>query len=708
MDNTNNNPPSPQSVVEPEEQLPTPTINVVDDSDSAPALAATVQLPPPKHPSRAQATVSLQLKDPEVKDYGWNVPPNQVPAPVLNGISNDDLYLLLRRFNKQIFHVKAVSELPTGSLDLEYNPKEEFSPDKFRATLERLYMTVIVGMVSFGKQIARLRSWNEPWRTSWFCLVYYIAWFFRMLLPLFLAMLATLILEPRSRKLLFPPAPLAMISAKTGNIQKPKSDSLGSVDSLSGAQEKHLGEAVEQEARHFVSGFATIAVSAAAGKGPGDDGDGNAIGGGEPAAQGEDKQMSSVDGAVPDPVSAVLAGVEAKDLASGDDSSKDAAKKPVIDSMWEKARPIMNILEDLSDGWERWANALSPTLPFSRTSRNRIAAPLLTVMPLVYIVKTDIFVRLFTFVLGIAFFGQPLIVKGARRLAREVPNWHEYLELRRTLLIGVPTNAQLTLTLLRIGEASKAPLPPPPTSLDAPTAQDPGSGAEESDVGVDLSNYSVDSDAEREDSQSQTAVRAGVSGALTVDYVKAAVGSEYARRRVGAVSDPPLTDITDADVTADPMEQERTADNRPKKVIPGPIEKYEGPSAFTARWHGRRGHVLIVNSATSPCVAFVYVKYRSVLTSLMPRAHAYFADLSATDIHPEFTIPLADIVGLRKVGGFGWKGKIIVGWAMSREIVDGLEITGKDGKSFLLTAIRGRDELFNRLIAIGGQKWECW
>jgi hypothetical protein len=30
------------------------------------------------------------------------------------------------------------------------------------------------------------------------------------------------------------------------------------------------------------------------------------------------------------------------------------------------------------------------------------------------------------------------------------------------LLKGVPTNAQLTVTLLRIGEANKAPLPPPP------------------------------------------------------------------------------------------------------------------------------------------------------------------------------------------------------------------------------------------------------
>jgi hypothetical protein len=33
-----------------------------------------------------------------------------------------------------------------------------------------------------------------------------------------------------------------------------------------------------------------------------------------------------------------------------------------------------------------------------------------------------------------------------------------------TLLKGVPTNAQLAITLLRIGESNGAPLPPPPTS----------------------------------------------------------------------------------------------------------------------------------------------------------------------------------------------------------------------------------------------------
>lgn len=63
---------------------------------------------------------------------------------------------------------------------------------------------------------------------------------------------------------------------------------------------------------------------------------------------------------------------------------------------------------------------------------------------------------------GFGFFADPLIWRAAAYLNREFPHWQKLLEIRNTLLKGVPTNAQLTVTLLRIGEANKAPLPPPP------------------------------------------------------------------------------------------------------------------------------------------------------------------------------------------------------------------------------------------------------
>ena len=51
---------------------------------------------------------------------------------------------------------------------------------------------------------------------------------------------------------------------------------------------------------------------------------------------------------------------------------------------------------------------------------------------------------------------------------------------------------------------------------------------------------------------------------------------------------------------------------------------------------------------------------------------------------------------------------MVVSWATGREIADGLLIIDKSGKEYTLTAIPLRDELFNRLIAIGAQMWEAW
>ena len=96
--------------------------------------------------------------------------------------------------------------------------------------------------------------------------MYFLAWLFDFLIPTFFTMLVVLIVYPPSRPILFPPAPIALVNSKTGGVQKPKAGVLGSHDSLTGAPEKHQGEAVEQEASNFVSGIASVAISSAAGK----------------------------------------------------------------------------------------------------------------------------------------------------------------------------------------------------------------------------------------------------------------------------------------------------------------------------------------------------------------------------------------------------------------------------------------------------------
>lgn len=106
----------------------------------------------------------------EVKDLGWNADPENV-SNFVGGLSNEELWTLVRRFNKQMYRVKATLDLPPGGLDLNIVQEDDFSPDKLRSNIERLYMTVIIGLMGFGKHIARLRSWREPRRTAAFAVV---------------------------------------------------------------------------------------------------------------------------------------------------------------------------------------------------------------------------------------------------------------------------------------------------------------------------------------------------------------------------------------------------------------------------------------------------------------------------------------------------------------------------------------------------------
>lgn len=140
-----------------------------------------------------------------------------------------------------------------------------------------------------------------------------------------------LIAYPPSRPFLFPPAPLALVS-KTGGAQSPPAGVLGSHDSATGAPENHQGEAVEQEAHNFVSGIGSIALSSAAGK----------------HEQG-DPESDPLDKSVPDPTRIASA------AGGTPNTHHDKTKQPMEQAMWTKMRPIMHVIGDTADGWERFA-----------------------------------------------------------------------------------------------------------------------------------------------------------------------------------------------------------------------------------------------------------------------------------------------------------------------------------------------------------------
>ena len=139
---------------------------------------------------------------------------------------------------------------------------------------------------------------------------------------------------------MFPSAPLALIDSKTGGVQTPQAGVLGSHDSATGAPEKHKGEAVEQEAHNFVSGIGSIALSSAAGK-----------------HEQADPDSDPLNSSVPDPTNIASDAAAAKQSAQGSqpEPHHDKTKQPMEQAMWLKMRPIMHVIGDIADGWERFA-----------------------------------------------------------------------------------------------------------------------------------------------------------------------------------------------------------------------------------------------------------------------------------------------------------------------------------------------------------------
>ncbi|CAM1500444.1 Fc.00g096060.m01.CDS01 [Cosmosporella sp. VM-42] len=610
-------------------------------------------------PHEDKGATQIEHGDVEVKNLGWNEEARNVPRPLIGGLKNHELWTLIRRFNKQVFRVRRIEEPPLAQLDMNIADADDFSPEKLRAQLERLYMVVLVNLFSLWKHVVRLRSWKEVRRTSIFFAVYAVSWLLDLLAPTLILFAMVLVLSPESREFCFPPAPPALIDSKTGGVQKPAAGVLASDDSATGAPEKHKGEAVEQEAHSFVTSISSLVVSTAAGK--------------HPQADPDD------DSAAPDPSGLTDEVSNSRDAAIGKNPSAehDRTKAPVQEAVWDKARPMMHAISDLCDTWERFENALSPTAPFHLHRPRVILASVLLPMLLGSIFTSSyMMIKGVGFGVGFGFFGDPIITPAIEFANRTYPRWQKYVELRNTLLRGVPTNAQLTITLLRIGERNRAPVPPPPSS-DVP----PPKEAHET-AGEDLEHLEGATDAEIQDAvapeeeheEEQTeeepkhkktrrimnflrgTAKGGVQTTLTADKVNAKMGAHHAKNRLGVVKGPEPNPAT-------------------------------GPIQFPARFKGQKGHAYITAKATTPAVSWT-------------------TDIN--DVSPSWTMTIGDVEELKKMGGLGWKSKIIVGWATGREIRDGLVIRTRDGQELHLTAVVMRDELFNRLISMGSQMWEAW
>jgi hypothetical protein len=58
----------------------------------------------------------IEHGDVEVRNLGWNEKPDAVAQTLVGGLSNEDLWALVRRFNKQVFCVRSIEEPPVGCI----------------------------------------------------------------------------------------------------------------------------------------------------------------------------------------------------------------------------------------------------------------------------------------------------------------------------------------------------------------------------------------------------------------------------------------------------------------------------------------------------------------------------------------------------------------------------------------------------------------
>lgn len=104
--------------------------------------------------------------DESIVDLGWHENPENVEH-LIDGISNEDVFTLVRRFNKVVWYLKDAPSpsVKAGGLDLAVASDQEFAPNKMRAQMERLYISVVGASDSkgaTGSLNSSISSWCEP------------------------------------------------------------------------------------------------------------------------------------------------------------------------------------------------------------------------------------------------------------------------------------------------------------------------------------------------------------------------------------------------------------------------------------------------------------------------------------------------------------------------------------------------------------------
>ncbi|PKK48008.1 hypothetical protein CI102_5513 [Trichoderma harzianum] len=607
--------------------------------------------------SHALAQESDANIDPQIKDRDRHIEHNTLQSATSGwhsetttavqsyaSIRNGDLWTLIRRFNKQIFHVKRIYKPPLSNLDMNIAAGEDITGEKV--------------LVALYKHIVLLRSWRDK-RTLYFCTTYSIAWLVDLLAPTFILFLIVLIICPPVRDICFPPAPASLISSRTGAVKKPMAGVLAS-ESVTGAPEENSGEAIEQEAHSFIYSISTLLMNISSGE-----------------FSQEEQDSVGPEHMVQD-VSDVL-------NETGDQSKNkknhDRTKEPVARAVQSfHTRSALHTFPELIDTCERLGNALSPTSPFP-THRPRLimATCLLPLLMTSFFGSCYGVMKVLGLFTGAIFFGKPIIERGVSIIDYRYPDWRQHIEMRNSILKGVPTNVQIAITLLRTGETLNMPQPPPPSSHGPPNVQlnaddydlaHLGASKEDTMIAIDPvsdKEYSKQTYARQEKGEPSTTRRiANCIKRTTKDGIQA-------MNKIAKAAEPSNSEHL-------PGEQSALKSS----------ETHAGPTRFSACHKGKKGYVYITTTATTPAISWISEN---------------------EDLDTTWTIAIADVREVRKVsdvGSLGGKKRALTDWALERETTGGLVLKTEPDGEFCLTSVTLRDAVFNRIISVGSQMWEIW
>ena len=379
------------------------------------------------------------------------------------------------------------------------------------------------------------------------------------------------------------------------------------------------------EASNFVNSIAHVALSSAAGKHPMD----------EPPGE-----ESAPHDAVPDPSAVALGAADARVAAKGENPKavKDKTKIPMQAAMWTKMRPIMHALTDIADTWERFGNALSPTPPFPQEGpRLRLTSLVVPLLAMSIFVTSYMFVKSVTFGIGFGFFGDQLFRAASHGSTINSPTGKRFLNSETQFSKAYLPNAQLTITLLRIGEANKAPIPPPPISAEIPTDEAADVEDEIQATGGDLPLGATQSEIQAAASAKDATIPQATSGG-DIDAAKEHKHGKKGSRILGFFKGAAKGTVETAIANRYGKSKSRLVGRKESTGCRTTAcrNKPGGPVDFKGRFHGKKGHVYISTKATIPCVAFT-------TNHTVERVGSQDRD----DLHPIWSIAIADIMRLK-------------------------------------------------------------